>query len=120
MLGVAARLHNHGRSMMPAHIEKRSQHAIRSAHSNDRLAGNVRGDEFAGRGDLRRAANRLPRASEHALAFEFGDARIGIPRRGNGVGFGERRLVVVHREDCLHGLFHENFPFGELTAGRAG
>ena len=96
--------------VMAAYVEEPAQNAIISAHCNDGLSSNCRSDKFSGLFDLIDASDHLPGFAENGRRFEFGDARIDVPRSGNSRSFGQRRVGIVTGENFLHRSWHEHGP----------
>ena len=92
---LAARLGHHRRRMMPAHVVKRSQHAIAAPHSDDGLARNGCGHKLSRLCHLRSPAQHLPRLRKNRLPLQFGNALIHIPRRRNRRSFRQRRIRPI-------------------------
>src|SRR5712692_3351193 len=85
---LSAGLGHDCRGVMAAHIVKSSQDAVVSAHGYQRLSGNRGGHKLAGLFDLVYASDHLPRLAENSMPFQFGDTRVDVPWRGNGIGIG--------------------------------
>src|SRR5439155_6328597 len=77
---------DHSCGMMPADIVKGAQLAVIAARDDDRLSGEVRGEEAAFVLHLIGAADDLPCFREHAALLEFVDAGVEVPRGRNGPG----------------------------------
>src|SRR5258708_39669703 len=51
-------------------------------------------------------SDQLPGLAEHCQALKFRDARIDVPRSGNGGGLRKRRALVVAGKNLLQGSLH--------------
>ena len=109
VLGVAAGVVHYGHGVVAADVEKCAQFFVASAHDHDRLAGYRGGDILAWIFKLLEPRGKLPGARENVEPLEVGDSRVGIPRCGNCVGFGERSVGVVGGENFLNRLL--GWPF---------
>ena len=85
-LRVTAGLGDDGCGVMAAHVVESAQCAVAAAHDDDGLSGEARGDEFSRLLQLIGAGDELPGFAEDIEPLQFGDARIDIPRRGDGRG----------------------------------
>ena len=111
MLGVPLRFGDHRCGVVAANIEECPENTIFAANHDDRLPGNLGSEKLSRLDHLMRPADRLPRLAEDTPPLQIRNPRIKIPRRRNRIRFGERRLIVVKRENLLNRLFHESFPF---------
>ena len=105
-LGVAAGLGNDGRSVVTANVIEGAQGSIGSAHNNDGLSREPRGDEFPWLRELIGAGDELPGLAEDVEALEFGDARIDVPGCRDGGRFRQRGAVVVAGENLIDRWLH--------------
>src|SRR5437867_192601 len=80
LLCGALRFGDHSGGMMPADIVKGAQLAVIAARDDDRLSGEVRGEEAAFVLHLIGAAHHLPGYRKHAALLESVDAGIEVPR----------------------------------------
>src|SRR5438876_7491695 len=92
--------------MMPADIVKGAQLAVIAARDDDRLSGEVRGEEAAFVLHLIGAAHYLPGFRKHAVLLEFVDARIEIPRGRNRPGVIQGIIRVVEIEQVSYISLH--------------
>src|SRR6266849_9163955 len=90
---------------MTANIEKGAQAAVVAADHKERLAVDVNGEELAGLGNLVEAADHLPVGGEDAAALQLLDARIEIPRRGNGERFLKGISGIVKIQNVANAAF---------------
>ena len=112
--GLAAGIGDDGSGVMAADVVEGAQDAVMAADGDDGLTCDSGGEELAGMGELIDAADGEPVAREDGMALEFGDARVGIPGRGDGGGLGERGLRVVAGEDGGEGCGRgESWILGE-------
>src|SRR5436853_4533858 len=68
---------------MAAHVMEGPERSLVVAHDQDRLAGDLGGDEGARSNELSRACRQLPGAPEDAPALQGVKLRIVIPGTGN-------------------------------------
>src|SRR5690348_8632163 len=83
------------RSMMPAHVIKRTDLPLSAAHHNNRLTGDLCGDKIACLFKLVRARCRLPRAAKNRSALELRYALVGVPWRWYCGGAFQRSVRIV-------------------------
>src|SRR5207245_3671716 len=74
-LGVALGFGDHGGGMVAANVEEAAYDSVFTAHDNNRLAGQLRGQKISLLTQLIRAANGLPGPAEHCLRSE--ERRVG-------------------------------------------
>ena len=89
--------------MVTAHVVEGAKHTVSAANHDNGFSSDEGGNELAGRMQLIGTRNELPGLAEDAEAFEFGDARIGIPRCGNGGGLRERCAIIVTGKNLIDG-----------------
>src|SRR2546429_6837338 len=105
--------------MVPTDVEKSTQHAIIPTHNDNWLPGNVGRDELAWPFDQVRPSDHQPALTEDGLGFQFRDARVNIPRRGNSGSFRQRCPLVVTRENLLQRLWHDQTLIGQSKTGQS-
>jgi hypothetical protein len=98
---LAARFGNHRSGVVPAHVVESSQQAVITAHNYNWFASHVCRNELSGRCHLLRTSDHLPGPAENRCGFELGNARINVPRPGDGRRFLQRRICVVSRENVM-------------------
>src|SRR6185312_14535333 len=69
---------------------------------HNRFAGNAGGHELARLLHLLGPSHHLPSLAENGLALKLRDARVHIPRRGDGRSIGQRGLIVVLRKNIAN------------------
>ena len=81
---VAVRLSHHRRRVMTAHIEEGPDLIVAAANNHDRFVANISRHVVTRFLKLIDAGRYLPRLAEDGSLFEFEDAFVCVPRRGNG------------------------------------
>jgi len=76
---VPTGLGDYGGSVVAADVVKGSQHVVRAADCDYRLAGNRECEEISGPPDLIGSANDLPGAAENRIALQFRNTWIDVP-----------------------------------------
>ena len=80
---------------MPADVVESAQLAVIATRGDDRLSGEVRGEEAAFVLHLTGAADDLPCFREYAALLEFVDAGVEVPRGRNRPGVIQRIIRIV-------------------------
>ena len=92
---MPTRLRDDGGGVMPTHVVESAELAIAPTHHDNRLASQSGAHKIAGIPHLAGSSDQLPGLAEYVKALEFGDARVGVPRRRNRGRLRQRRTVVV-------------------------
>lgn len=100
---VTAGLSHDGSGMVAADIVETAQNSVISANYNNGFTGYAGADKLSGPIQLIGARNELPRLAEYSEALELRNARIDVPRGGNGRSLRQRCPVVVTGEDLVDG-----------------
>src|SRR5580700_9581701 len=91
---------------MAADVVEGAKLGIVATNYNDRLAGDIGGEELAFFANLIEPTHDLPGRAENAGAFEFFDTRVAIPGRGNREGSFESIGRIVEIEEVVDGSLH--------------
>src|SRR5260370_7125171 len=92
---------------MPADVVERAQLAVIASRYNNGFSGVVCGEETSFVTHLIGAPHNLPCFREHAALFEFVDARIEVPRRGNRPRLLQRIIRIVQIKKVANVALHE-------------
>ena len=90
------------RRMMTADVEEAAQGVVLGSSDEDRLATRqLARNVIALRTQFLDPAGDLPRAGEDGVTLQVEDSRVGVPRRRDGVGPGERCIPPIRVDDLL-------------------
>ena len=95
------------RRMMTADVEEAAEGVVLGSSDEDRLATRqLARNVIALRTQFLDPAGDLPRAGEDGVTLQVEDSRVGVPRRGDGVGPGERCISPIRVDDLLERRRH--------------
>jgi len=126
LFGAAVGFWDDGGGVMAADVVEGAELRVVAADDDDGLAGDVGGKERAVFANLIEAAGDLPAFSEDGREFQFVNARVAIPGRGDGRGLLQRIGGIIQAQDfadaLVHGLLDEgrNPSYRESGEGRSG
>ena len=122
--GVALGLGHHARGAVTADVEEGADVARVVAQDEQRLPGDLGGDEVSRTLQLIAAGHQLPGVAEHPLPLERVDARVAVPGRGEGARAGQREAGVELCQELVERGVHRarrlpvDVPPGEGIRGR--
>ena len=107
LTGGTVRLGDDRGRVVTADVEESAHHIVVSNHGHNGLAARkLTRHVVARRAQLVNAAGILPAAPEHRAELQLQDARVGVPRRGNGGCLRERGIRVVELEESFERRLH--------------
>ena len=118
ILGATFRFGDHGGGVMPADIIKSAENSVVAAGNDNGFTGEVCGEEITFVLDLIGASGNLPVSGKNRFVLQASNARIEIPRRGDGPCFFKWVVGIVEPEKRTETTFHDVSSTGEAECVR--
>jgi hypothetical protein len=106
LFGAAVGFRDDGSGVVAADVVEGAELRVVATDDDDRLAGDVGGEEFTIFAELIEAAGDLPAFSKHGRELQFINAGIAIPGRGNRRRFLQGIGGIVQVHDFADALAH--------------